>query len=187
MTALMPAAVPRLSRDELHARLAAAGHVIDRTMYPLIVVGIRGYYRDTLGASDKNDRGIYDDALFIDSPNATVAFNGNTDPSAFRPGIASLVPGLYYCWQIGLHKNQYQALVQRKGPVTVLRDGGVRETGYFGINGHRGGVNGTSSEGCQTVPPKQWDGFIGLVVSEAKRLHGAKWQTATIPYVLLEA
>jgi len=33
------------------------------------------------------------------------------------------------------------------------------ETGCFGINLHRAGVNGTSSEGCMTVPQDQWVQF----------------------------
>lgn len=182
----MPDSVPRLSRAELHARIDATGHAIDRATYPLIVVGIRGYYRDTMGAVGKNDRGIYDDALFIDTPNATVAFNGNTDPSAFRPGIASLKPGIWYVHRFDLHKGLYLALCQRAGVVTVARDGQADETGNFGINIHRGSVNSTSSLGCQTVPPPQWDGFINLAVSEAKRFYGNKWKLTTVPYVLLE-
>ena len=183
--AAVPSAVPRLTRAELAARLAAAGHVIDAAQFPLQVIGIRGYYRDTMGAAGTNDRGIYDDALFVQSPNVTAAFNGNTDPSVFRPAIASLDPGLYFAHRLGLHKNAYQALIQRNGEVAVTRDGGVKERGYFGINIHRGGNISTSSEGCQTIPPSQWDAFIGLVTSEAKRLFGKQWQTQTIPYALL--
>jgi hypothetical protein len=118
---------PRLSRDELHARIAATfGTALNREKFPLIVVGIRGYYRDTMGAAGKNDRGIYDDALFIDSPNVTAAFNGNTDPSVYRPAIATLDVGLYFAHRLGMHKGEYRALVQQNGAVSVTRDGGVR-------------------------------------------------------------
>lgn len=180
----LPPAVPRLGRADLLARVAAAGHQLNRTTHPLIVVGIRGYY-SSMGVAGVNDRGIYDDALFIDTPNVTAAFNGNTDPSVAKTGIASLVPGFYPAYHLGLHRGQYQALIQRKATVTVRRDGGVTETGWFGINIHRGSNNSTSSEGCQTIPPAQWPGFIGLIESEAKRCFGAKWKTATIGYVLL--
>ena len=77
-------------------------------------------------------------------------------------------------------KNPYKALVQA-APVTVQRDGGVEETGWFGINIHRGGLRSVSSEGCQTVPPAQWNAFITLVESELKR-NGAK----TLSYVLTQ-
>jgi hypothetical protein len=50
--------------------------------------------------------------------------------------------------------------------VEVRRDGGLIESGWFGINIHRGGVTTTSSEGCQTIPPeRQWNQFIGTVRS----------------------
>ena len=38
------------------------------------------------------------------------------------------------------------------------------------INIHRGGNTTTSSEGCQTIPPRQWDTFIAQVDTLAKRL-----------------
>jgi lysozyme len=63
--------------------------------------------------------------------------------------------------------------------VTVQRDGGNEETGFFGINIHRGGITRTNSEGCQTLPPAQWPAFISLVESEMKR-NNAK----TVSYVL---
>lgn len=178
--------VPRLSQSDLYARLMRAGISIDRTKYPLIVVGIRGYYAAD-NADKKNDRGVYDDALFIDTPNATVAFNGNVDPSVTRPGMAVLVPGVYYAHKFDLHKGEYLALCQRQAVVTVSRDGQGLDTGMFGINIHRGGNNTTSSLGCQTVPPKQWDAFIALAVAEAKRLYGDKWNKTTVPYALLVA
>jgi hypothetical protein len=39
-----------------------------------------------MGASGVNDRGFYDDAIIIDTDQATVAYNGNTKPSAYRAG-----------------------------------------------------------------------------------------------------
>ena len=59
------------------------------------LVGVRGYYRDTMGKVGTNDRGIYDDALFIVGPETFTAFNANTDPSAFRKNVATLVPGVH--------------------------------------------------------------------------------------------
>ena len=183
---MIPASTPKLSRDALEARLQKAGYTRKLASHALVLIGIRGYYRDSMGAVGRNDRGIYDDALFVCSPNATVAFNGNTDPSITRPRIATLVPGLYFAHKIGLHK-AYRALSQQMGEVTVARDGEAQlDTGYFGINIHRGGAKSTSSEGCQTIPPAQWPAFIGLVESEARRLFGAEWPRTVIPYALLE-
>jgi hypothetical protein len=66
--------------------------------------------------------------------------------------------------------------------VTVVRDN-QEETGWFGINIHRGASpknRGTGSEGCSVIPPAQWPAFIALVESEMKR-NNAK----TLSYVLV--
>jgi len=191
---IVPETRPRLSSAKLHELIAPFG--IDRQKYPLVVVGIRGYYKDTMGKPGVNDRGIYDDAIFIDSPCVTAAYNGNTDPSRYRPGygtgpqkgMASLKPGCYYAHQFGMHKGQYLALVQTAGPVVVIRDGDppYEDKGFFGINIHRGGMQGTSSEGCQTIYPPQWESFIALAIDQAQRFYGTTWRTHIIPYVLLE-
>jgi lysozyme len=180
---MLPAGAPNLTLPALRQRVGALA--VDESKYPLWLVGIRGYYLNTMGKRGVNDRGIYDDAIFVVSPNVFAAFNGNVDPSARRKRMASLVPGRYLAHRFGKHRNQYRALVQRAGPVTVARDDSITETGYFGINIHRGSNTGTSSEGCQTIPPRQWDAFIGLVESEARRLYAQQWQAKTIPYILL--
>lgn len=191
---IVPVSKPRLSSTQL--RNLCKPFALDRKKYPLLIVGIRGYYRNTMGAPAANDRGIYDDAIFIDTPNGTVSFNGNTDPSRYRKGygrsqatkgMAMLKPGLWTCYQFGKHKT-YPALIQTGDKVTVIRDGSpnYEDTGFFGINIHRGGRNTTSSEGCQTVHPDQWKSFIELATSEAKRLFGDKYSQAVVPYLLLE-
>jgi lysozyme len=192
---MVPATRPRMSRAELLPRVAALG--LDVAKEPFFVAGVRGYYRDTMGAAGANDRSIYDDALFLVSPSIFAAYNGNTDPSRVRrgsgtgaaKGMASLRPGLWRVHRFDLHNGKYLALCQRAGPVTVTRDGAAgdyADTGMFGINIHKGGHGTTSSEGCQTIPPAQWDSFIASAVDQAKRLHGARWRSATIPYVLLD-
>lgn len=130
------------------------------------LLGIRGYYRDSMGKPGANDRGIYDDAMFLVTPTQVVAFNANTDPSIFRKRIATLKPGVW-TYETGFHGisrgNPYPALRQ-SGDVTVTRDDLNGEfTGQFAINIHRGGLKTTSSEGCQTIPPYQWREFIGGV------------------------
>lgn len=193
---LVPVNRPRLSSEELEARLARLK--IDRARWPFLVVGIRGYYKKSMGPTAGNDRGIYDDLIALVTPNVSAFFNGNTDPSAVRhgrgtgagKGMASLKPGFWPAYRFDLHRGQYLAICQRAAAVTVIRDGSpdYEDTGWFGINIHRGGVTGTSSEGCQTVPQQrgQWDAFISLAVSEAKRMFGVRWRQTTLPYVLLE-
>ena len=109
MATNVPNETPRLSREKLHTLIEQ--YAIDRTQYPLIVVGIRGYYKNSMGAPSVNDRGIYDDAIFIDTAQATIAYNGNTDPSRFRAGkgfgkgkgIASLNPGAWFVHKFDKH------------------------------------------------------------------------------------
>jgi hypothetical protein len=179
---VIPRTRPQQKRQDTERQLKSAG-VSD----PVCLVGIRGYYRDSMGAKGKNDRGIYDDAIILVSPNVHAAFNANVDPGAYginpkvRKGYASLKPGVWR-YRLGKHGlrsgNPYKALVQAAA-VTVHRDGGKDETGWFGINIHQGGIKTTSSEGCQTLPPAQWPAFITLVESEMKR-NNAK----TVSYVL---
>jgi lysozyme len=193
---MIPQTRPRLSATDLLEQVRAAG--LDTDQHPVFVAGIRGYYRSTMGAPDRNDRGIYDDAIFLVSPNFFGSYNGNTDPSYLRncagtgrgKGMAMLKPGVWPVYRFDLHSGKYLALCQRAGPVTVQRDkagGSYPDTGYFGINIHRGGYRTTSSEGCQTIYPPQWESFIASAQDQAKRFHGAKWRTTTLPYVLMEA
>jgi hypothetical protein len=177
---MKPARRPRLSREELEDWLKQ--EKLDN--YEVVLVGKPGYYL-SMGKAGVNDRGIYDDAIFLLSPTVFARFNANTDPSIYRPRVATLQPGVWL-YKIGIHglskpkARRYKALVQA-GQVTVGRDGAGTDTGWFGINIHKGGRNSTSSLGCQTIPPDQWPEFIGLVEAEMKR-HGQK----VVPYVLLK-
>lgn len=176
--AIVPASTPRWTEAKVRQKVGKATEAV-------VLLGVRGYYRDSMGAVGRNDRGIYDDALFLISPSGVVAFNANTDPSVSRKGIASLKPGTWL-YKVGIHglskpaNRRYTALVQAD-KVTVQRDNAGEQTGYFGINIHKGGHATTSSLGCQTIYPKQWEAFISLVKSELQR-HGQK----TIPYILIE-
>jgi lysozyme len=171
---------PKLSRTEALKYLPAefAGQVA--------LLGIRGYYEKTMGDPTKNDRGIYDDAIFIISADHFSAFNANTDPSKFRKGIATLKPGTHY-FRKGKHGiskpgGGYPALrpatVGEKLPVT--RDGEGDSMG-IAINIHKGGYKTTSSEGCQTIYPDQWAEFIKTVYAQMD-----KYGQDKIGYVLME-
>lgn len=177
---IVPQSKPQATEELIRRVLDRAG------VHDLVaLVGVRGYFRDTMGKPGENDRGIYDDAMFLVTPAGVMRYNANTDPSVTRRGVAVLKPGLWR-FRLGIHglskpKNrQYQALVQAM-PFTVIRDGIGEDTGYFGINGHKGARGGTSSLGCQTIYPTQWDAFIESVKAAMKE-HGQK----TIPYLLIE-
>jgi len=106
-------------------------------------------------------------------------------------GVARLVAGQYiHCWQIGKHKNTYEALKQ-SGPVKITRDkdkdmvydGTVINEGVFGINIHKAGVDSTFvenwSEGCQVFKREaDFNEFMDIV-----RNNGA----AKFTYTLIES
>lgn len=149
---------------------------------PVFLIGFRGFF------SISNDRGIYDDAIFVVLPGDTgfFCFNANCDPGFYRAGIANLKTGLWL-YKLGPHglskplEKQYEALVQA-GDVLIHRDGEGEESGRFGINIHRGSEKTVSSEGCQTIQPKDWPIFINLVKEEMK-----KADMAVIKYALVDA
>lgn len=183
MSAILPANTPRLALAQVAEIIAKSG-VKDA----VVLVGVRGYYRDSMGKPGVNDRGIYDDALFVLSPTHFSAWNGNTDPSRVREGVASLVPGIHR-YKKGNHGisrpgGGYPAFrpATRGEELPVKRDGVSNPKPGVAINIHRGGINTTSSEGCQTIPPEQWDSFYSALSGELKR-HNQK----TFPYVLVEA
>ena len=155
----------------------------------MFLVGTRAYFEKTMGGPG-NDRGIYDDAIHVVSSLHFSGFQANTDPSVFRPGLASLLPGchLYRPGNHGISKpgGGYPAFrpatpgeelpVRRDGEATVpSKRPGVA------IDIHRGGRNGTSSLGCQTIHPDQWDAFYALV-----HLAMRQAKQTTFYYILIE-
>ena len=156
------------------------------------VLAVRGYYRDSMGKVGENDPGMYDDAFFIVTPLAMYPYNGNTDPSRYgwNAGagkyMARLKPGVWEFRRLKHHASRpdgYMAFGQGDNEVTVERidDRGrvrVTETGCFGINNHRGGNNGTSSEGCLTVPVDQWPSYDRTLADAVG--------TKTFPMILIE-
>lgn len=141
------------------------------------VLGVRGYYRDSMGKPGVNDRSIYDDAIFVVGPETFVAFNANVDPSAFKKGVASLIPG-WYPYRPGNHGisrpgGGYPAFrpATKDEALPVTRDGetGRSERDGIAINIHKGSVRSTSSAGCQTLHPASWAAFHSLVHVEMKK------------------
>ncbi|MBK7885110.1 MAG: hypothetical protein IPJ81_15995 [Chitinophagaceae bacterium] len=180
----IPKNKPQIRKEDLLLKLKALHP--DFVLPDFFVLGIRGYYKITMGDPTKNDRKIYDDAIFLIGKNEFFAYNGNTDPAAFRQGIATLKPGIWPAYTFSLHKGTYLALCQRGGMVTVFRDGQEEDTGYFGINIHMGGINSTSSEGCQTIPKPQWPDFIKNAQLLAAKYYGKDWKKKVYTYTLIE-
>jgi hypothetical protein len=151
---------PQMSREEIIDVLSRAK--INIKVEQIAIVGMRGYYRRSMGDPARNDRGIYDDALFIVSAGEDFeSFRANTDPCEFRTGIATLKPGVYRAVK-HLHHGKYRALQLVEDVVT--RDGAAGEDrGRHGINFHYGGETATWSEGCQTLPKSSYWKFINLV------------------------
>jgi lysozyme len=183
MNDMLPASKPQIKRDQADLLLAP----FELQQYPVKLLGIRGYYKKTMGDPSKNDIGVYDDAMIIIAPNNyCLAYNANVDPSRVFPGVAVLKPGGPYLYKIGMHNMQhpYRALRQF-GNVTVLRDG-KEDTDNpdhrFYIDIHKGGYGTTSSLGCQTIHPDQWPDFIGTM----ERLTSNNSQQV-IPYCLVES
>ena len=178
---MVPNSRPQQAKEKTLAMVIRAG-IEDR----VALVGIRGYYADSMGVKGKNDRGIYDDAIILLSPSVHATFNANTDPSVYRNGIAVLKTGVhrYRKGNHGISKpgGGYPALrpANAKEELPVTRDITGDDMG-IAINIHRGSYKSTSSEGCQTIYPSQWDGFINLVYSEMNR-----YNQKTIPYLLVE-
>lgn len=179
----VPNARPKLTRVE------ALGYVqkykTDLGAQKCFLLGIRGYYKHTMGNPAYNDRNIYDDAICLVTPNSVFTYNANVDPSVQKKWVAVLQPGCYL-YKIGIHgwnkppNRRYKALVQA-GPVLVHRDGAGFDRGWFGINIHKGSFTTTSSLGCQTIYPTQWSGFISDVETKM-----STYEMLNILYVLIE-
>jgi lysozyme len=181
---MLPGNKPQLKKEDAVRLL----DTWDIKKYPVKLLGIRGYFKKTMGDPNKNDINIYDDAIFIVSANHYSSWNANTDPSRMIKDVAVLKPGGPYIYKVGLHgisgPNPYEALRQY-GNVTVIRNGTVEVTdsprNRFYIDIHRGGYNITSSLGCQTIHPDQWFDFLKTVKAQLKANN-----QDYIPYCLVE-
>lgn len=133
--------------------------------FPFMIVGVR---------SSENVNNKFDDLIGVVENNTITWYTGTTNAGRhwllnfLNPkGTATLKAGQYVnCYKLGLHKGQYEALIQTGGKVTVYRDAdkdetaeeqGVLDTGWFGINIHRANPNAISqviekwSGGCQVL------------------------------------
>src|SRR5690606_22423033 len=60
---IMPRGRPGITQER-------AGELLKRRGVPdrVALLGLRGYYRDTMGKKGRNDRGLYDDAIVLVGP-----------------------------------------------------------------------------------------------------------------------
>jgi lysozyme len=205
MSAIIPPSLPKASPD-LVRKLAAADWVAAgynlKDLPGVYQFACRGYRLESMGNPKRNDVGMYDDACFLVTPWGVTPVNCNVDPSRFgwNPGVgkpfAQLKAGVWW-FRPGPHKGVMPALrqcdedeaarlsVPNNGRMTVLRVWGLNdsrnyeETGYFAINQHPGGWEGTSSWACLTYPPTYAKRFLQDVCDAL-----AKAKQKVIPCIL---
>lgn len=179
---------PQISREEILNLLML--HGLDIEKEEVVLIGIRGYFRDSMGKVGRNDIGIFDDGfIWVDKGGGMMTFNGNVDPSRHYQGVAQLKNGKWK-YKRGKHgisrpgggydafRQAAPVIVQRWQEATGrLKDFPLGDT----INIHKGGLRTTSSAGCQTLPPDQWKGFKehGYEVLE-------RYDKKTFTYLLVE-
>lgn len=168
---MKPTKRPKATREEVLRMIAPSGF---KSADSVFLVGIRGYYLNTMGKAGENDIAIYDDAIFVITPDSCYSFNANTDPSRQRPGIASLIPGVhrYKPGRHGISRGKGYPAFRPATPgerLPVTRYGKEGIQWGVALNIHKGGYTTTSSEGCQTIWPDQWLEFHRIVTKALQR------------------
>ncbi len=172
-------------------------HIIDVQKskgYPVFTHGDHPFNLNIVGVRAKERQANkFDDLFYVYWFYPTLKFKvytGTVDPGTYwlekpmnEKGCAILKPGYYTkLWKIGMHLGLYPALVQY-APCTVYRDNDKdnildmvkEETGMFGINLHRTGMNGKiavdqSSAGCQVIQDynRYMNEFMPMVYEASK-------------------
>jgi len=169
--------------------LKSKGYAVFQGKYNLNIVGIRAANRDQ--SADEFDDLITctyqeeDGSRFI-----TKAWAATTDPGAMAlrfpemynaDGTAIIAPGQYRsAYVIGLHRNSYEALVQRgPKPITIYRDADrdlvfemsedKKETGFYGCNLHKAGKDSRKISGVNSRTGKKYTWSAGCQVFKRER------------------
>jgi hypothetical protein len=177
MSSMVPAGRPKQTREETLAILTDEGVKLKG----VVLLGVRGYYKDSMGRKGQNDQAMYDDALFVVTQDGEFkAFNFNTDPQKAGAKKAKLAAGHYEFYK-GKHKGKYNALRPYPEGVSLpcTRDGVKSMCGATNI--HKGGFHDTFSEGCQTIYPSQYDEAMRLIYAQM-----TKYGQKTVRYILIE-
>jgi hypothetical protein len=191
----------KYSKEKIEGALKKKGYVwFEGTKdYDLNIVGVRN--------SDTGNKvtNAFDDVITVsykkDGQWVYHEWANTTDPGTkgvkeFKnaKGVARLVEGQYRgSHAVGLHQGKYEALRQIT-PVKVYRDADRNmvydesrvDTGIFGINIHKAGVDSTFvenwSEGCQVFKRSaEFDAFM-VIAKKAAAIHGNKFT-----YTLIES
>ncbi len=180
---IVPPSKPKMTKEEV---LSLVKSIYPEFVIPdFFIVGVRGYYKKTMGDPTKNDRMIYDDAMFLVGKDYFASFNANTDPSTFKKGVAVLKAGIhkYKKGKHGLSKPSggYPALrpANSKEELPVTRDG--KDSVGVALNQHKGRLKSPSSLGCQTIYPTQWEEYISNAYEQMDL-----YKMKDVDYVLLE-
>lgn len=119
---IIPKSKPQAKAQEITKRIPK--DIAEK--YAVVLVGVRGYYLDSMGTVGKNDRGIYDDAIFLVTPDTFASFNANTDPSAFKTGVSVLKKAFTFTARVSTRSTPQTAMQlfdqQRKTKDCQLRE-----------------------------------------------------------------
>jgi putative peptidoglycan binding protein len=138
------------------AAMERKGYQVDRGPGEVNIVYVEGMNPD--GTANADEANKWNDLRLLirfegGEPRIIGEWAATTEPGRYwteNPmsplGAARIEFGQYKSWQVGMHRNNHEALVQTGGEVTVCRDlnkdgqrtGDKRQTGEFGINQHWG-------------------------------------------------
>lgn len=153
--------------------------------FPVMLLGIRGYYRDTMGKYGVNDFGIFDDAGFLLDGETVTSFNWNCDPVrvGWNPGVgknyAQLAPGVWPFRQ-GPHRGRPGHLRQitrdeSKGLALGNNFWDFRARGEFMVRRVERGGDGGFGVGKSEI------GYQAINIHEGTERGTGSWGCQTLP------
>ena len=201
VSALKPSPVVSDLAHLVVAAMERKGYQVDRGPGEVNIVYVEGMNPD--GTANADEANKWNDLRLLirfegGAPRIIGEWLATTEPGRhytdhpINPlGAARIEFGQYKAWQVGIHNESHEALVQTGGPLTVCRDlnkdgqrtGDKRQTGEFGINQHWGydlPEVDNASAGCLVGQSK--DGhrqFMALVKSDPRYQANRKYVFAT--------
>lgn len=210
--------LPAVSEEKLRALVAASPYQVDPRFPVIAVAVRAYFLRTMGNPTKNDVGIYDDAIFLLPKGKGIHRFNANTDPSRIGQNVelgkpfAMLAPGLWYFRQ-GLHngkvlawrepdaeeadtmnlpENESASGRHRPGFFEVIRDPGngkkYLDVGYHAINIHPGGTYGTSSWGCQTFPPEQYNRWLKASYDETAGQKSSLDVAAlrVLPYLLMD-